>query len=72
MLPKSLHTVTVIVNVARECDRTAIAVAANSTVRAYDAVKNALLVLGYQSAEDTYGLADKARAQLARSFASEE
>lgn len=62
-IPKSLHTVTVLVAVARE-------------IRAYrentdsDAVTDALAILGYADSPDTYQLADKARAILAREVRS--
>jgi hypothetical protein len=57
-LAKSLHTVTVIVAVARaEMDRT--------TADVHSAVHEALHILGYAgSSPDPYGLADKARAVL--------
>ena len=65
-LPKSLHTVTVLVNVARECmahreysDRPG----------DHDAVADALAILGYTGAPDAYGLADKARAVLSKECA---
>jgi hypothetical protein len=56
-LPKSLHTVTVLVNVAR--------VLRAPTETAESAVSRALIVLGYADTPDAYGLADKARAVLA-------
>lgn len=57
-LPKSLHTVTVLVAVATEL-RTD-----DMTARA--AIERALAVLGYNNASDTYGLAAKAVRQLER------
>jgi len=57
-LPKSLHTVTVLVNVARLYQ---------SFGNALDAsLEAALQALGYAGAADTYELAAKARAVLAK------
>lgn len=60
MIPKSLHTVTAIVNVAR-----AIIVLNGNTSNA-DAISAALVILGHADSADTYGLADKARKALAK------
>lgn len=63
-LPKSLHTVTVLVNVAR-------AVAdLDGTMTCDDALSAARAILGYADSPDTYGLADKARAVLNKECAS--
>ena len=59
-LPKSLHTVTVLVNVAR-----AIAALNGRGREPAEYVDTALSVLGYAGTPDAYGLADKARAILA-------
>lgn len=73
MLPKSLHTVTVLVNVARECDRNARMINCVHMQRARDAVNAAMQVLGYPPADtaDAYGLADRAVAILAKAFRQE-
>lgn len=55
-LPKSLHTVTVLVAVARELPYS----------EPRESVARALAVLGYNNASDTYGLAAKAVRQLER------
>ena len=64
-LPKSLHTVTVLVNVARELARVATDSGRSFIPDGPDAVDVALIVLGYSDTPDAYGLADKARAILA-------
>lgn len=56
-LAKSLHTITVLVNVGLLIQRTR-----NET--AESAIQSALIELGYLDAEDPYGLAAKALAQL--------
>jgi hypothetical protein len=58
ILPKSLHTVTVLANVAEDL----IATGRFKAPRA--AVKAVLGMLGYADTPDTYGLADKAVAVL--------
>lgn len=60
MIPKSLHTVTVIVAIAREL------AALGSRPQYGDHVADAVAVLGYACTSDTYGLADKARKVLAK------
>lgn len=62
-IPKSLHTVTVLVAVAR------LDMAARNS-DAHSAVHEALHVLGYANSPDIYGLAAKARAILAREVAA--
>lgn len=65
MIPKSLHTITVITRVAADLRDS------GRIGRDYrDAVDAALAVLGYADADDAYGLADKARAILAREVRS--
>lgn len=64
MIPKSLHTVTVIVAVAREL------AALGSRPQYGDHVADAVAVLGYADAHDAYGLADKARKALAKAVQS--
>jgi hypothetical protein len=68
-LAKSLHTVSVLVNVAREAMR----VADDSGRRFPDGVRGAvdaaLIILGYEGAADPYGLAAKAVAQLEKEAA---
>jgi hypothetical protein len=58
-LPKSLHTVTVLVNVARHYQ-------ANIGGDDVFAVNQALRILGYTDSPDDYGLANAALKQLAR------
>lgn len=60
MIPKSLHTVTALANVARELRDMGI------RPRYRDYVADALAILGYSEDADAYGLADKARKVLAR------
>jgi len=60
-IPKSLHTVTVLVAVARA--------AYDEGLNAQEAIADALAVLGYANTPDTYQLADKARKVLAREVA---
>jgi hypothetical protein len=55
-LAKSLHTVSVLVNVARTAPATFVATA--------DRVTFALMVLGYENSPDPYGLAARAVAIL--------
>ena len=62
-IPKSLHTVTVLVAVARELRQFF------PGIETTDAVARALRVLGYADTADTYGLAEKARAILAKESA---
>lgn len=64
MIPKSLHTVTVIVAIAREL------AALGSRPQHGDHVADAVAVLGYVDAPDAYGLADKARKALAKAVQS--
>lgn len=64
-IPKSLHTVTVIARVAADL-RDSGRIGREFT----DAVAAAIAILGYADASDTYGLADKARAVLAREMQS--
>ena len=66
ILPKSLHTVTVLANVAGELLNTKPGVGS-----ARVAVKVALRVLGYEGTADPYGLADKAVAVLDKRLAAE-
>lgn len=66
MIPKSLHTVTVLVRIARTVKGAPIQNAADCALR----VNYALNVLGYADAPDAYGLADKACAILAREVRS--
>jgi len=66
MIPKSLHTVTVLVRIARTVKGAPIQNAADCALR----VNYALNVLGYADAPDAYGLADKACAILAREMQS--
>jgi hypothetical protein len=64
MIPKSLHTVTVLVNVAREHVRNA-GLSYTSAPLCYQvAVRHALKVLGYADTPDAYGLAARAVAIL--------
>lgn len=56
-LPKSLHTVTVLVNVAKLVHK-------NRTISDRTAVHEAMGWLGYSALEDPYGLVDKAIAVL--------
>lgn len=66
-LAKSLHTVSVLVSVARELRRLDSATTPNlPAMSAAGAVGAALHVLGYAGAADPYGLAAKAVAILAR------
>jgi len=65
-IPKSLHTVTVIVAVARTMKGAPRQNMADCAL----AVSYALDVLGYSDTPDTYGLADKAAAILAREVQS--
>lgn len=58
-LPKSLHTVTVLVNVARIFQKM-------TGAAADEAIRLALGSLGYADAPDVYELAAKARAVLAK------
>lgn len=60
MIPKSLHTVTVVVAIARELRDMGI------RHQYRDHVADALAILGYSEDADAYGLADKARKVLAR------
>lgn len=64
MLPKSLHTVTVIVAIARKL------AALGCRPQYGDYVADAVAVLGYVGAPDAYGLADRARKVLAREVQS--
>ncbi len=63
-IPKSLHTLTVIVNVARVLDLELVGACGGDSVTA------ALDVLGYTGAPDEHQLASKARAILAKSVQS--
>lgn len=56
-LPKSIHTVSAIVNVAR-------LIMANTTATQAAAVRDALEALGYSPENDPYGLAATALRQL--------
>lgn len=58
-LPKSLHTVTVLVAVARHLEAFG-----RVTGDGTDPVGDALAILGYSDTPDAYGLAAKARALL--------
>jgi hypothetical protein len=60
-LPKSLHTVTVLVNVARHLQRT------NNETR-HSAVTSAMILLGYSYTDtaDPYGLAARAVKELSK------
>lgn len=64
-LPKSLHTVTVLVNVARYVLKHGPCHADKSRA---EAVEDALILLGYDTdpAADPYGLAARAVAELAK------
>ena len=64
-LAKSLHTVTVLVNVARHLEATATSVAYPNNGWA-DRVAQAARLLGLEDKPDTYGLADQAIKQLER------
>lgn len=69
MIPKSLHTVTVIAAIARTFTWPDVPDdQLDSMIRV--AVHEALHVLGYADAPDAYGLADKACAILARKVRS--
>jgi hypothetical protein len=61
-LAKSLHTVSVIVNVARR--EMLLAVHDDASIRPEHAISCALATLGYVGASDPYGLAAKALAVL--------
>ena len=61
-LPKSLHTITAIVRVARLIFDTA--AKANDPITKAGAVEEAVAALGYATASDPHGLAAKALAQL--------
>jgi hypothetical protein len=61
-IPKSLHTITVLVAVARHM------LASYET--ADQAIAAAVILLGYKGAPDEYQLASKARAILAKSVRS--
>ena len=63
-IPKSLHTVSVLVNVARELMRPV-------PYPPNNAVCNALHVLGYGDTPDAYGLAAKAVAILEKETAKQ-
>ena len=66
-IPKSLHTVTVLVNVGRRMDCGA-APKADPALRAADAIHAAIGVIGYSTVPDDYGLVPKAIAALTREF----
>lgn len=57
-LPKSLHTVTVLVNVAR-------ALREQEPIALDGALADAVAILGYSKARDAYALIERARAILA-------
>ena len=63
MIPKSLHTVRVLVVMAGQTSAYA-KDARRSTITPEEAVKEAAFLLGYNTAEDEYGLISKAVAQL--------
>lgn len=62
-LPKSLHTVTVLVNVARYVLKHGPCAAMKSRA---EAVEDALEILGYSRSADTYALAAAAIKQLGK------
>jgi hypothetical protein len=62
-LAKSLHTVSVIVNVARHYAES-VQLRTGASVDASGAVAAALCILGYDGAADPYGLAARAVLQL--------
>jgi len=64
-LPKSLHTVTVLVNVARELIESGRAIGTSAAIR------RASDVLGYSGATDPHDLLDKAMRQLGAERAAE-
>lgn len=66
MIPKSLHTVTVIAAIARTFATWPDVPADQLDSMIRVAVHEALHVLGYADAPDAYGLADKARKVLAK------
>lgn len=64
-LAKSLHTVSVLVNVAEHC-------LADRFVTPRSALAEALVILGLESKPDTYGLVEAARKQLVAKRQSNE
>jgi hypothetical protein len=56
-IPKSLHTITVIVNVARTMP---------AHDNPYERIESALAILGYAGTPDPYGLKDKAAGILSK------
>jgi hypothetical protein len=65
-LAKSLHTVTVLVNVARHHMAVVRHMYPDGACPPSAAVQTALILLGYSDASDPYGLAARAVAQLSK------